>query len=211
MNQTQDDCFSGDSNGNGEITDSYTIRLTKIPTGDVEIPLVSDGQTVVSGARVQPADATHLYPYVVFDETNWNQAVTIDVAANQTLLLLAAHSDICLLIAYRVDHARADRVPCGQGGTSRDISTAIMLPSEDPTPPIGVVDATDETQQTDTLLVFNDASVSEDTLEVTSTNISGIGMGSTPTVIQGEKGRPRYDHSRWDQFHSLEVVEIIAG
>ncbi len=52
----------GDSNGNGAITDDYTIRLTKRPTGQVEIPLVGDGQTLVSGAGVLPADATICIP-----------------------------------------------------------------------------------------------------------------------------------------------------
>ncbi|MFO0942483.1 MAG: hypothetical protein U0930_17230 [Pirellulales bacterium] len=203
---------AGDANGVGAITDSYTIRLTKRPTGVVEIPLLTDGQTLVSGTDVQPADATHLHPYVVFDAATWNVPITVDVSANTNF---SPTGQPTLTFAYSSHNTAAIQGNIifrgGQGGTSRDIATAIMLPEEDPQPPVGQTDSTNELQQTDTLLIFNDASVSDDSLVVTPTNLSGINMSTTNSVIPDENGGPDTIIPAGINYYDLEVLQVMMG
>jgi hypothetical protein len=149
------------------ITDSYTLQLTRQPTHDVVVSILTDGKSVVSAAN-DPLGRYHVVggvPTVTFTTANWNVPFEVQVAVNP---LAAAESGQPVQSFPAQPHTTAQingpliiegsPIP----GKDRSIKPALMLPTELDSPlPVLAIEV-DETQQTDTLNVFNDGSVSDD-------------------------------------------------
>ncbi len=181
----------------GSTIDSYTVRLTKAPTANVELPLVLYGQTEVSvdgGVNWFRADQP---PYLLFTPVNWMNEQTVLVrgdasftpaSGSQPTKLFTASPHTTSLMAGSIN------VYGGSGSSSRELTLAVMLPTETATNAIGTNDFTNEAVQTDTMAVFNDGSASDTVLNVTATQVTGIGMSASGVTYQ-----------------DLEVVEIMLG
>ncbi|EMI55710.1 calcium-binding protein [Rhodopirellula sallentina] len=198
----------------GTLTDSYTIRLTKPLTGTdvVDVPLMDDGQVILSAPGMFPA-VGDTPGYLRFDASNWSTPITVTVRGNSAF---SSTGQPELSFAYSAHLTASIQGPIdfigGIGAESNEvIERAIMLPQETSFDVDRGVDPTDENTQTDRLEVYNDASRTDDSLTVTDTNISGLGMGTTPVTIEGEDGEPDTTLPAGINYSDLEVVEILLG
>ena len=113
----------------------------------------------------------------------------------------------------------------GAGDKDRALKPAVMLPYESPTAAKDSPLIVDESEQTDTLLVFNDSSSADDTGRLSATNISGLGMGAasafapTETVVKGSldfastgtggsSGSIMGAAGSWDGFAAGDIVFV---
>ena len=221
-------------------TDTYSLVLTQQPTAPVTVTILSDGQTLVS-ADSDPLgrlDASGDEPTVTFDETNWDIPFVVRVAVNPDAVI----DDGQPVQAFPAQpHAlspiRGPLIIEGSviEGKDRALRQAVILPTETDAPlPVLNID-TDESQQTDTLNVFNDGSVSDDdghhgnatqasglaqVYEVAQGdidlnefgNISGLNMGSGLVLNFGTVANP--DNRTFDggiSYHGVEMVDILLG
>ena len=220
--------------------DFYDIVLTKAPTHDVVVSILTDGQTIVStdSDPYSRFDDSGEIPTVTFTPGNWNNPFTVRVDenpvadGNPTVQVFPAqpHSTANIMGPLTIE---GSVIP----GKDRSLKEAVMLPSETDGPlPVLEIEV-DETQQTDTLNVFNAGSVFNDTgthdyaqnadglamvYEVETSeivpiltefgNISGLNMGGEWTLDFGTPGEP--DERTFDggiTYHGVEVVDILLG
>ena len=152
-------------------SDTYTLALTKAPQAAevVSIQILTDGQTLVEqddpsdGRFVTKQDGT---VYVEFDNTNWNVPFDVKVTGlpdgsvldEQPLQTFAAQPHLLTKIGGPL-YLEGSTIPT----KDRTLTTQIFLPTEsDTTRPSITVDV-NEDEQTDTLNVFNDGSVEDNT------------------------------------------------
>ena len=133
-------------------------------------------------------------PSVTFDGSDWYTEVVIQLTDDSDFVPgTGTEFDRTFPLQPHTTNTLAGPIVVegGVGDKDRALRTTIMLPYEIETPAQEVPVITDETLQTDTLLVFNDSSSSDDTGTLTDTNISGLAMGTddvfspTETTTQG--------------------------
>ena len=182
---------SAPSGTDAGITDSYTVRLLSAPTATVTIALITDGQTVIAtdaacGATLLghvclvSVGGAAAQPVITFDQTNWWIPVTVTVSANRAYVLPAGRGDLFtfpkqphLLSALRGPL----QVDGGTAGQHHTLGNAVILPHEVNTPPFGIGQQPSEARQVDVLNVFDDGSRADQTGDLTSTALTGFGMG----------------------------------
>ncbi|MGL6251540.1 MAG: calcium-binding protein, partial [Billgrantia desiderata] len=162
-------------------------------------------------------------PAVVFDETNWYQPVEIVVAADNHFV---AAENTAYDMTFAPQPNVLDRIQGplilngGVGDTDRSLSAAIMLPGEKSAyldkDDDGDVDETEtgrqEAKDTDRLIVHADASVVDLIGKLTSTHLSGLGMGEG--WLQQDNGLGdggTVDNERGIHYFGFEVVELLLG
>ena len=121
---------------------------------------------------------------VTFDATNWWVPVTVTVAADDAYLLPPGRGD--LIVFPKRAHLLSDirgplQVDGGTGGLRRSLTSAVIAPDEINTPPFGIGQQPSEARQVDVLNIFNDGSRENLTGELTSTALTGFGMGPSIT------------------------------
>jgi Ca2+-binding RTX toxin-like protein len=215
--------------------DAYTLKLTKAPTAPVTVSILSDGQTLVSSADSRFSSTNGAT--VTFDADNWDVPVVIDVTVNPFADVSDSPVQKYPAQPHMAGEIRGPLVIEGSmiPGQDRTLKTAVMLPAEaDVALPVLDIDI-DESQQTDTLNVFNDGSVasdagghdyvdhvsgiaaiygvSEEAIDPTAFgNVSGLGMGGDLTLNFGTDAQP--DDRIFDggiTYHGVEVVDILLG
>jgi Ca2+-binding RTX toxin-like protein len=149
------------------INDTYTLQLTREPTDDVVVSILTDGRTLVAAdgdplGRMAVVDGVTT---VTFNASNWSTAFSVLVSVNPD-----AEEDsgqpVQTFPAQPHNTAQINGPLIIEGspipGKDRSIKPALMLPSEldSPLPVLSI--ETDESIQTDTLNVFNDNSQSAD-------------------------------------------------
>jgi len=220
--------------------DFYDIVLTNAPTDPVIVTILADGQTIVSAADPLDTrfDDTGDIPTVTFDSSNWNIPFTVKVEVNPDGS--GQGSSVVQVFPAQPHSTTEIRGPLTIEGSvipgkDRSLKMAVMLPTETDGPlPVLQIEV-DETQQTDTLNIFNDGSVSNDiglqdnpdhvsglaaVYEVENSeidlaefaNVSGLNMGGDFALDFGTPGNP--DIRTFDggvTYHGIEVVDILLG
>ena len=93
----------------------------------------------------------------------------------------------------------------------RSLTTPVVLPSEQATSALDIPSITDETIQTDTLTVFNDASTTDDSGRLTTSLLSGFNMDDKDIVVPGENGEPDRTYKGGITYLAIEALEIVLG
>ncbi len=191
-------------------TDSYTLQLSSQPIGTVTVALQNDGQTVLTSGDARFAGNT-----VTFDATNWDQPITINVAmvadlvpvdpANPTLTVAAS--------PHRVDAVQGPLLLTGGvGPENRSIVAAVILPTEFDIAPTQPTPSTDDTGDVDRVNVFSDGTSEQTIGTLTSNNISGLGMGGSLTIDQGEDGIENLvSYAGGITYEGMDIVEVMLG
>jgi hypothetical protein len=144
-------------------TGAETVALLPLPTG---------AQTVSLEAWAAAA---------TFTSSTWYKPVTIPVLADPYFTVPAATRD--LLKFPKVPHLLSSiQGPLSvQGGPTTDIygklTSAVMLPGETNAAPFGIANQPTESQQVNVLNVFNDGSQQDSSGTLSSTTLTGFGLG----------------------------------
>jgi Ca2+-binding RTX toxin-like protein len=186
----------------GLLYDTYTVVLTRAPVAGETVtvwitPTTSetlhqaDGAAgyrtlqqlcVGTSAPAVGATCTGARIALTFTAANWNVAQTVYVWAKPDTVLDGSDLQDFADSAQRLHLIQGPLVVAGGADVHaiRTIPAPILLPGEVsgplPTPPNPAFDAI-ENRQVDTLVVHNEDSVSNDTGTLTSTRLSGLGMG----------------------------------
>ena len=205
------------------LTDSYSIRLATQPLADVTIALQSDGQTLLTSADARFSTPGGI-PTVTFTPADWFVPIVIDVAVDPAYVPVPGEEFIKEFapLEHRAAQIRGPLVVEGgvPEGKDRSLRQAVMLPTETTDGPIDLIIETDETLQTDTLNVFNDGSVADDSgtmafrTDITTPmmTITGLGMGGDRTVDQGTPSAPDIvTFSGGVAYREFEIVEVMLG
>ena len=176
--------------------DSYTLVLSKQPTVPVTVNLLNDGQILFSSSDSRFDGSANT---VTFDIDDWDQPITIDLGANPDYQPNTDSQPVQNppLQPHTLTNIRGKLIIEGgvPEGKSRELSAGITLPTETDGD-LPVVDSVlDESQQTDTLNVFNDGSVQDDTGLLTDTTLTGLGMPEGKGI----------------EYHDIEVIETLLG
>ncbi|MCW2999090.1 MAG: type secretion target repeat protein, partial [Solirubrobacterales bacterium] len=234
------------------VPDTYELRLTRAPSCPasidpslckVTVSIVTDGKTLVSandaGDTRFVAGSGATYPAVVFGTTDWDTPFVVRVDADPNAPTESTEQPEQHFPAQ--PHVVADLAGplVVEGGKiiDRPVINGVKLPSEtDIDLPIVFVPV-DESTQTDTLNVFNDGSVSDDTgsmgtitaaeayalaplyhLASGSVNpapfrqITGLGTGGPLTLDYGTLAAPDVrTYAPGVTFHEFEVVNVLLG
>ncbi|WP_392533892.1 DUF4347 domain-containing protein [Nostoc sp. C117] len=194
---------------NPGVGDTYTVRLTKAPVGQVTIDLLNDGQ-----ATTTPTSLT-------FNQTNWFQPQTVNVSANSSFVPTPSTQKVKQFPTqpHLLSNLRGPlEVIGGTTTVNRSLNPAVILPKELNAPLLGIGTQPPEEQQIDTLNIFDDSSQEDKTGVLTSTNLSGFNMagdltfsGTTtfgePSVFKGgiTYGDPTTGKS------TFEVLNLLLG
>ena len=151
--------------------DTYTIRLTKAPTADVTVGILTDGKTIVtsSDARFTAATATEPAKVRFADatggSTSWSTPITITVSVNPTAIIDVGSQPVQTFPAqpHRTNQVFGPIIVEGGQIKDRALVQGIRLPTETDDPLPVRVTVGDESIQTDRLNVFNDGSLAPDT------------------------------------------------
>jgi Ca2+-binding RTX toxin-like protein len=205
--------------------DTYTVRLTKQPQGEVRIRLLSDGQTVLSSTdpRFQ-AGSGGTPPTVTFDADDWYVPIEITVVANPDF---TPGSGLQAIKEFPVQsHLLGSlRGPLEiEGGVrgARSLAMAVILPGERNHPLLDIGPQPPELQQIDVLNIYDDSSRQDQTGVLTSINLSGFGMaadlefpGDTafgePNVVAGGITYGILDPASGTGRTNIEILNIMLG
>ncbi|MCP4887379.1 MAG: hypothetical protein GY904_12290, partial [Planctomycetaceae bacterium] len=214
----------------GRSDDEYTLKLTAQPTlpdgvtpTTVTVKILSDGQTAVSSTDPRfVADTGDGIPGVVFDGNvdgdgfDWNDPITIVVTA---LAIVVPDQPVQTFPAqpHTVNSIHGPLIVNGGviPGKDRSLATPLMLPTETdaPRPDIAVFD--NESEQTDTLNIYNDDSAFNGADNaafvgtLTADRLSGLEMGGDLTLEAGTPDEKKFAGGiTYDQF---EVIDILLG
>ncbi|WP_273523437.1 hypothetical protein [Rhodosalinus sediminis] len=184
--------------------DSYDLVLTKAPTADVVVSVLTDGQTVASSDDDERFDAEE--KTVTFSPDNWDQAVTIDLAVGT---VQTGPQPTVKIDAQPQTLSRIQGPLFLYGGTGpgadRTLEPGVTLPTETDTalPEIDV--DTDETQQTDRLELVNAGDATGQSGRLTEDRLTGFDMRETPLTLEGQ------DFAAGVTYEAFEVVELMLG
>ncbi|WP_237708081.1 hypothetical protein [Oceanicola sp. S124] len=191
-------------------TDSYTMVLSKAPTADVVVSILSDGLTLPSSTDPRFVDGK-----VTFTADNWDQPVTITLtkadvppAEGQPTVAVEAQEQVLTGIRGPL------YVYGGIGpGTDRALEQGLKLPTETDEPLPEVSSPVDEDTKTDTLLFFNAGALTNQSGTLTETRLTGFGMVATDLVLnEGTVAAPSYvTYDAGITYAEFEVVELMLG
>ena len=155
-----------------DVFDTYTLQLTKEPVAPVTVTILTDGKTLISadGDPLNRFDDSGALPTVTFTggpTGNWNIPFTVRVDANpdaepetgQPVQVFPAQ-------AHNTSQIAGPLIVEGSliEAKDRSIKPAVKLISETDIPlTVPEIAEVDETEQTDTLNIYNDGSVTNDT------------------------------------------------
>ena len=215
------------------VTDTYTVRLTQKPGQTLKVYLTPQQtptayfddatqsfvtanrvQVTLSGPRVQTevVDGVTRY-FVLFDDTNWDDEVTVTVTAIQDGVRDGNDLQSFAPIARRAGAVQGPLFVFGgldpdpAYNTSLDGYQPIVLPDETsgpPKPPVLPTIRVDETKQVDRLIVHNEDSPADDIGKLTATRITGLGM-APDTYVAGRLFQGGITYG------DLEALEILLG
>ena len=195
---TQTDGSTRLEEGNPLGYDEYTVVLTTMPTADVLVTIRPKATPTLDGTTlrndVQVAVSTTAAGAVVnadgsitlrFTALNWDTAQTVRVTAVDDAYVDGSDLQAFADSAQRVQQIQGPLFVFGGLNPNpdlrdSDIPPAVMLPGESSGTlrlPTSANLSTIESHQVDTLNVFNGDSVSADSGTLTSTRLTGLGMG----------------------------------
>ncbi len=101
-----------------------------------------------------------------------------------------------------------------EGGASdqvRSLKTAVMLPSETVVEPVAIDRVYNESEETDSLRVYNDYRSSDQSGVLSTSNLSGLGMGSDDVVRAGLGSDPDQLIKAGINYAGIDVLELLLG
>lgn len=190
--------------------DSYSMVLTRAPTAPVEVSVLTDGRLVASSADPRFSDGV-----VTFTAADWNTPVTIDLAVGA---VTDPGPQPTVKVGAQPQRLDAIRGPLYiEGGVDPDADRAlqvgVILPSETDVPLPVVTTPTDETQQTDRLVMFDAGNAVGMTGVLTEDRLTGFGMRATDLQLNvGTPSDPILEtYAAGISYEALEVVELLMG
>ncbi len=163
-------------------SDTYTLQLTKAPTSDVRVDILSDGKTLISSfdpndTRFHAGTST-VAPYVVFSPADWNIPFAVQVDANPNAQLPVGQPVQEFVAQPHVTNAIAGPLFIEGGvlpNVDRTLRQPVTLPTEDHTPGTIAGAADPNAPQSDVVHIFNDGSAFDDVGQLGGvTNSSGL-------------------------------------
>jgi Bacterial Ig-like domain/RTX calcium-binding nonapeptide repeat (4 copies) len=137
----------------------------------------------ISGAPPATATVTQWAEVITFTPSNWYQAVTVPLVADPNFVLPPGRQNL-IVFAAQPHNLSGIAGPLSVSGGSSNVGAAIhpavLLPGEGNGPTFGVAPQPPEWQQIDTLNVYDDGSLDNQTGTLTSTALTGLGMSSDP-------------------------------
>ncbi|MGI2027111.1 LEPR-XLL domain-containing protein [Endozoicomonas acroporae] len=176
--------------------DAYQIALSKQPAAPVTVNLLNDGQVLFSSADPRFDASTNS---VTFGIDDWNSPIELTLAANTGFQPETDSQPVQNppLQPHTLSDIRGKLIIEGgtPDGKKRELTRAVMLPTEidGPLPLVNI--ELNEDEQTDTLNVFNDGSIQNDSGMLTEDTITGLGMTSGKGI----------------EYHDIEVLEVLLG
>ncbi len=167
--------FSGVS-GTFKIQSIFGSNLSEMSFTVVSVPGMLASSTSLS--------VTEVAPVVTFDDTNWWKPVDVEVSADPSFYVSPQRSD--LLTFPKQPHYLSGiqgplQVDGGTGGEQHALESAVIMPTEINTPPFGIAQQPSEAKQIDTLNIYDDGSHEDQSGTLTSTALTGFGMGPSLT------------------------------
>ncbi|MCH9023100.1 MAG: hypothetical protein IID32_10110, partial [Planctomycetes bacterium] len=175
--------------------DTYTLVLTQQPTSTITIDITpqstksqyfNDSGDLVTHHEIQVAVSPS---QLTFDPENWDSPKTVTVTAIDDDFIDGGDVKAFAPVAKRVNLIRGPLTINGgeDPEADRSIPAPIMLPGEtDPEPadplPIHPNLLVNESAQTDTLNLFNNDAVADQTGTLTNNRITGLGLGQDTTI-----------------------------
>ncbi|MGO0307869.1 LEPR-XLL domain-containing protein [Endozoicomonas acroporae] len=176
--------------------DAYQMALSKQPAAPVTVNLLNDGQVLFSSADPRFDASTNS---VTFGIDDWNSPIELTLAANTGFQPETDSQPVQNppLQPHTLSDIRGKLIIEGgtPDGKKRELTRAVMLPTEidGPLPLVNI--ELNEDEQTDTLNVFNDGSIQNDSGMLTEDTITGLGMTSGKGI----------------EYHDIEVLEVLLG
>ncbi len=219
----------------GGHNDSYRVRLTRAPDGEVTLTLRTDTQTFLSTNSDFETEDENVesgffeYTYI-FDGTNWSQWVDIDVRANSAFEGTNDKAKVFAPQAQNLDQIRGPLIiEGGVGpGDARALLEPILLPGETNDVSAQNAASTTEAGDIDTLNVFHTDNSDADTgnlfyrtvdgepnanaIANAGLALTGFEMGGDFSVDEGTPGTPKIVYYGGGiTLNGFEVVEILLG
>ena len=169
--------------GDQSVPDSYTMRLTQAPVGDVSVAINTDGQVLTAPASL------------VFNASNWYRPQTVTVTANSAFDPASLPIDPGTQKVWAPQQHLLTKLggPLSVvGGTlgERALTPAVLLPAELNAPLLQIGTQPDERDQIDTLNIFDDASREDKVGLLSATGLSGFGLAPDLLVGANRFGEP---------------------
>ena len=220
-------------------SDSYSLRLTKAPTSDVYVEILTDGKTIVSEAPnsfpILGNPGTQIgsdgHPYVTFTPTNWFLPQSITVNANPSYVPGSGDTEVqtFALQPHTLDEMFGPLLIDGGQIEDRSLKQGVHLPTEIDSPLPVLTVSVDESLSTDTLNIYDDGSVLSTTDGVLSTidsteastldsvyktTVDPTAFGHLVGLGLGDQDLSFSDGETFEQgitYHDIEVVNLLLG
>ncbi|WP_407698387.1 beta strand repeat-containing protein, partial [Sphingorhabdus rigui] len=181
-------------------TDGLVLTLTR------NVPEVTGYNSALSVKQVVAA--------VRFTTSDWNIPTLITLKADPVFIAAANQQNIKQFPQSK--HTAADilgpvLIEGGVTRADRSLNLAVMLPSERPQAPLTVSLDTDETNQTDRLIIHDDGAQSDHSANLTVRTVTGLGMGTAPMTIAGSEGSADLTFVGGINYHGVEVLNLLMG
>ncbi len=191
--------------------DDYTIELTKQPTADVQVQILTDGQTLVDVAAIADPRLSIIegVPTITFTSSNWNNPFEVLLVVNPDAATDAGTQPVQTFPAqpHLLNEIRGPLIIEGSTIPAKDrtLSDVVMLPTElDGERPIVTVTA-DEDLNNDVLNVFADGSLSNDVGALTRFSDSDLEIKKGLDFIYEAAGPADLDISEYANISGLQM------
>ncbi len=199
-------------------TDTYTVRLTSaVEAGKtVTINVGPDGQVLADAGDGQGFVDGEGVAKLVFDDTNWWIPQTVTLKANPAFVVDedAQPRKIFAPQPHLVNRLRGPiEIIGGETDADRSLKDAILLPGETDSDLFDVDINFDETTGIDRLNVYNDASNSDETVTITSTNVffEGMNEGLEFEELQSDGTTSTVRFDAGITYGDIEILEVLNG
>ena len=153
-------------------------------------------------------------PAVTFTAVDWSELKTVELAGDSNFVLTAADS-LNMQFPQAGHYTSKVQGPLviegGPTNAERALNTAIMLPDETPFAAQGVDVAESESTATDRLFIYNDSSVGNDTANITTSTITGLGMGLVGVEAEDQAGNITASIPAGISYYGVEFAELLMG
>jgi Ca2+-binding RTX toxin-like protein len=190
-------------------SDTYSLSLSKAPTADVVVSVLTDGQTIASSTDPRWDAAQKA---IVFTAANWNTPAVITLTKG----VVVTSGQPMLKPGIQPQNLADIRGPLfvygGVGaGADRGIVVGKILPTETDLDLPVVSTPANEDIKTDKLFITNSGSLVDQSGILTDSNLSGFGMSADElTITDGTNAAARI-FDAGITYGQFEIVEVLLG
>ncbi|HZK06225.1 MAG TPA: hypothetical protein VFC82_10350 [Actinomycetaceae bacterium] len=194
------------------------IRGTN-PTQDDTLQFTAEGATPDWWSTAATVTVVRLGAVVTFDQTNWYQEQTVVLKADPgyAVPVVRQGSKTYPATTHLLSAIQGPlSVEGGVTGADRSLRSAVKLPGEKDAPGFSVAAQASEGRQIDVLNIFNDSSRQNGSGILTSTNLSGFGMGGDLVFTGSNPFGDPVSYAGGISFGtaagtSIEVLNLLLG